>query len=290
MKSFVVDENTARMRADVYLAEQYPQFARAALAKLFPADMVVINGRPEKAGYKLKAGDTVVVDDSWLVERDFDPIELPVIYEDDNVLVIDKPAGVLSHARGGLSTEASVASFLRGHIDPTTEGAGRAGIVHRLDRATSGIMICAKNSMAQSFLQKQFHDRKVNKTYIAVLSPIPKHEKAVIDAPIDRDPKRPKSFRVDVHGKSAVTEYEITKKSPESKRALVTFKPQTGRTHQLRVHSAYISCPIVGDEMYDGEKAPRLFLHAASLEIEIPDKGIKTFESSVPAVFLQYVA
>ena len=125
---------------------QYPQFARSALAKLFTADMVQINGVPEKAGYKLREGEKMTVDDSWLVETEVEDITLPIIYEDDDVLVIDKPAGVLSHSRGGLTREASVASFLRKHIDGLGTG-DRAGIVHRLDRVTSGVNdLCEKRT------------------------------------------------------------------------------------------------------------------------------------------------
>jgi 23S rRNA pseudouridine1911/1915/1917 synthase len=288
MKTLIVGEDSSQLRADVFLAENYTAFARSALSKLFTADMVVINGIPQKAGYKLRIGDTVVVDDSWLVDREFDPIELDVIFEDKNVLVINKPAGVLSHSRGGISLEASVASFLRQYIDPTTEGAGRAGIVHRLDRATSGVMICAKNSATQSFLQKKFHDRKVQKTYQAVVSPKPKHDKAKIDAPIGRDPSHPKMFRVDQRGKSAITDYTIEHVSKSGKFAFLSLNPETGRTHQLRVHMNYLHCPIVGDELYGGVKAPRLLLHAQKLEIEIPDSGIQTFIAPTPVEFEQY--
>ncbi len=269
MKTFVVDESAERKRADVFLAEKYPQFARAALAKLFPADKVHINGKPEKAGYKVRLGDKMTVDDSWLVEREFDPIELSILFENDSVIVVDKPSGVLSHARGGLSTEASVASFLRGRVDPTTEGAERREIVHRLDRATSGVMVCAKTSYAQSFLQKQFHDRSIQKTYLAVLSHVPKEPAAIIDAPIGRNLNNPKTFRVDAHGKSAVTEYTVIKQKSDGT-CLVRMHPITGRTHQLRVHAAYISCPIVGDTFYDGKKADRLMLHAHTISVVLP--------------------
>lgn len=283
MKNFKVDELHHRMRADVFLAARYPQFARSALAKLFKADMVLINGRPEKAGYKLREGEKMSVDDSWLVETEIEDITLPIIFEDDDVLVIDKPAGVLSHSRGGLTREASVASFLRHHVDKSMSGE-RAGIVHRLDRVTSGVMICAKNDQAMKFLQKQFQDRKVLKTYVAITEKAPKHLVATIDAPIGRDQNNPKQFRVDPHGKVSSTKYEV---SPlKNGHYIWQLTPLTGRTHQLRVHLKYLNCPIIGDELYGGKPAERLYLHANCLEIKLPNGKLKKFESKVPKEFV----
>lgn len=272
------------MRADVFLAAQYPQFARSALAKLFKADMVLINGRPEKAGYKLRDGEKMSVDDSWLVETEIEDITLPIIYEDDDVLVIDKPAGVLSHSRGGLTREASVASFLRKHVDGLETGE-RAGIVHRLDRVTSGVMICAKNDNTMKFLQKQFQDRKVIKTYVAVTEKAPKHLVATIDAPIGRDQNSPKQFHVDPHGKVSSTKYEASEL--KNGRYLWRLMPLTGRTHQLRVHLKYLNCPIIGDELYGGEPAERLYLHANCLEIKLPTGKVMKFESETPKEFIK---
>lgn len=282
MKTFPVDELHHRMRADVFLAKQYPQFARAALAKLFTADMVHINGQPEKAGYKLRSAEVMTVDDSWLVETEIEDIKLPIIYEDEDVLVIDKPAGVLSHSRGGLTREASVASFLRQHVDGLGTG-DRAGIVHRLDRVTSGVMICAKNEETLKFLQKQFQDRKVNKTYLALTDKQPKHLKALIDAPIGRDQNNPKQFHVDPHGKVSSTKYEV--KALKNGKYLWELTPLTGRTHQLRVHLKYLGCPIIGDELYEGTPADRLYLHANLLELKLPTGRLGKFISPSPKGF-----
>lgn len=305
MKKFKVDETHHRMRADIFLASKYPQFARAALTKLFTADMVQVNGKPEKAGYKLREGEKMTVDDSWLVETEIEDITLPIIYEDADVLVIDKPAGILSHSRGGLTREASVASFLRKHVDglETGERAGpvvdirsatqknslaighnRAGIVHRLDRVTSGVMICAKNEATMKFLQKQFQDRKVHKTYVAVTDKAPKHMKALVDAPIGRDQNNPKQFHVDPHGKVSSTNYEV--KQLKNGNFLWELTPLTGRTHQLRVHLKYLVCPIIGDELYGGKAAARLFLHANLLEIKLPSGKTRKFTSTTPKEFI----
>jgi 23S rRNA pseudouridine1911/1915/1917 synthase len=206
---------------------------------------------------------------------------LPVIYQDDNVVVIDKPAGILSHSKGAMNDEFTVAEFLRPltsyHSDPN-----RPGIIHRLDRDTSGVMIGVRNDQTASLLQRQFSDRKVKKTYYAVVDGVPKQDEAVIDLPIARHPTAPSTFRVNASGKSAQTTYKVLKS--DGKRSLIELKPYTGRTHQLRVHMAYLGTPIHGDKVY-GKQADRLYLHAASLEITIPKGDRKVFESPVPPEF-----
>jgi len=284
-------------RVDKLLADALPQYSRAALAKLFTMDLIQLNGKVVKPGHKVREGAVIFADTSPL-NQEQQVVELPIAYEDKNVLVIDKPAGIISHARGRYWYEPSVASFIRAYTldllprakttKPSSEvgkviAYERAGIVHRLDRATSGIMACAKNDEAMKFLQKQFADRKVEKKYIAVLESTPEKDEAVIDAPIERNPKKPSTFRIGVNGKLAQTHYKILKKS-DSGKCLVEFTPKTGRTHQLRIHAAFIGCPIVGDTLY-GREADRLYLHAAKLTLAIPGKGVTTFESTVPQEF-----
>ena len=212
-------------------------------------------------------------------------LELNVIYEDETVVVVDKPLGILVHSKGAYNPEATVASWLKDR--PNFEFPAdndRAGIVHRLDRATSGVMICAKNKPTLGFLQKQFQNRKTKKTYIALVSGVPKQPHAIIDLPIERNPKKPQTFRVGANGKSAQTEYKVLKS--DTSKVMLELKPITGRTHQLRVHLNYIGCPIYGDILYGGKKADRLFLHAESLEITIPGGTRKIFETKVPAEFV----
>jgi 23S rRNA pseudouridine1911/1915/1917 synthase len=165
----------------------------------------------------------------------------------------------------------------------------RAGIVHRLDRATSGVMICAKTPKALSWLQKQFAERKTKKTYAAVVTGHLNPPEAIIDMPIGRNPRAPATFRVDAQGKSAVTHYKTV--SQGDKYSLVELKPTTGRTHQLRVHLGHLGHPIVGDQMYGGEPAERLFLHAEELEITIQkDSERKVFTAPMPPEFKAKVA
>jgi 23S rRNA pseudouridine1911/1915/1917 synthase len=275
-----------KQRADVLLANAYPEYSRAALAKLFDLGKVVLDGDVSlsKAGDKIKPGQSIIADLSEL-EKPVESIELPIIYEDNNVVVVDKPTGVISHARGRFWQEASVASFIRDKLKgPENE---RSGIVHRLDRATSGIMICAKNPDTMRFLQKQFALRKVKKEYLAIIFGHLDPKEAIIDVPLARDPKKPQTFKADPTGKSAITEYLVL--SENKKHSLVKLMPKTGRSHQLRVHLKYIGHPIVGDELYAGERAERLMLHASSLEITLPTNERKIFISDTPELFSKYI-
>jgi 23S rRNA pseudouridine1911/1915/1917 synthase len=274
-----ISEELIGKRTDKLLAEQLPQFPRAALQKLFERELVWLNDKITKPGIKVRLGDKLKADLSPL-DIKIEDIDLPVLYEDDNVLVIDKPAGVISHARGKYFDEPSVASFVR---QLTHQSGERAGIVHRLDRATSGVMITAKNPEALSFLQKQFSTRKVRKTYMAVIHGSMPTEEGVIDMPIDRNPKMPQTFHVSETGKHALTHFKTIKSNEHH--SLLELHPETGRTHQLRVHLAELKHPIVGDELYGGETADRLLLHAASLEITLPDKQRTIFTSPLPDAF-----
>ncbi len=215
---------------------------------------------------------------------DYSTHELPVIYEDDDVIVINKPSGVLTHSKGAVNEEFTVADFVRGKMTEP-EDTNRPGIVHRLDRATSGVIIAAKHSAAKHHLQKQFQDRKAKKEYIAITRGVPKHPVAAIDLPIERNPKEPSKFRVGSNGKSAHTEYEVL--AHNDRISVISLKPTTGRTHQLRVHLEYLGTPIAGDDVYGGGKSSigRLALHARSLEITLPGGQRQTFVAEPPTDF-----
>lgn len=284
MYTIRVSEEFAGKRTDKLLAEQLPQFPRAALQKLFDKELVWLNDKVTKPGVKVREGDRLKADLSPL-DIKIEDIDLPVIFEDDNVLVIDKPSGVISHARGRYFDEPSVASFVR---QKTGQKGERSGIVHRLDRATSGIMICAKNQDSLSHLQKQFSQRKVRKTYMAVISGSMPTPEGVIDMPIGRNPKVPATFHVTESGKSALTRFRTVKSN--GKHTLLELTPETGRTHQLRVHLAELKHPIVGDELYKGLPAGRLLLHAASLEIGLPGGDRTVFTAALPKEFAEALA
>ncbi|HTH72124.1 MAG TPA: RluA family pseudouridine synthase [Candidatus Pristimantibacillus sp.] len=284
---YIVQEDQAGQRLDLFVATNLSQLSRAFVQKLCEEGRVLVNGIASKPGHRLRQEDSVEVDYDEAEFGRVDHIDLPVIYEDDDVVVIDKPAGVLTHALALHGNEASVASFLRAKVQGL-EGE-RAGIVHRLDRATSGVIIGAKSQKAVSMLQKQFSQRKVKKTYVAVVEGHLDPEEAVIDMPIERNPKAPATFRVGPNGKPSRTHYKVLAES--SKYSLIELKPETGRTHQLRVHLAKIGHPIVGDPLYGtGQYGDRLFLHALGLEITLPGGERKTFVAPLPVEFEEQIA
>lgn len=271
-----------KQRLDHYLTKQYPDISRGFLQKLIATDQVLVNGEPQKSGYKLAERDKVQVLYDMEAIGKVPDIELPVVYEDENILVVNKPSGVLSHALTKFHDEPSVASFLRQHMKQIPDGDTRFGIVHRLDRATSGVMVCAKNQETLSHLQKQFGARTVKKTYNAVVSGHLDLHEAVIDIPLERNPNAPATYRPGKSGKSAITEYKVLSESQA--RSLVSLHPLTGRTHQLRVHLQHLKHPIVGDVLYGGETAERLFLHALEITLDYQGKA-HTFTAPLPAEF-----
>jgi 23S rRNA pseudouridine1911/1915/1917 synthase len=273
-------------RLDNYVVGQIEGISRAFAAKLIERGDVLVNGEPQrKAGYKLRVKDTISITYDAAAEQIIPDIDLPVLYEDDDCVVINKPLGVLTHSKGAFNPEATVASWLRSRV--SNMDGERAGIVHRLDRATSGVMICAKTPEALSWLQKQFSQRRVKKTYMAVIAGSLRPVEAVIDMPIERNPKKPQTFRVGSNGKPAVTQYKTLQSN--DKESLLELKPETGRTHQLRVHLANLGHPILGDTLYGGKSCNRLYLHAAALELTLPNRTRQTFSVPVPEEFYQQV-
>lgn len=288
-------------RLDMRVIAMYPDLTRSVAAKLIEQGKVTVNGKViTKAGHKLKPGDDIVADYNYELMTAIPSIELPVLYEDDDCVVVNKPIGLLTHSKGDFNPEPTVASWLAEHlvklgqksililekdVESGSPNNPRAGIVHRLDRATSGVLICAKTPAALAHLQKQFSQRKTKKTYTAIVSGHLNPQHAIIDMPIERNPKKPKTFHVSPSGKQSVTEYEVMDST--EKYDLVELKPVTGRTHQLRVHLNHRGHPIVGDTFYNGPEADRLYLHAHALEITLPSKERKLFVAPVPEEFNQ---
>lgn len=276
------------MRADMFVTKKYPAFSRSTLASLFDKKLVVVNGKAAKAGQKIRSGDKFSIDDKILVKKP-GKIDLPIIFQNKDVIVINKPAGVLTHSKGVLNDEPTVAGFIKDAIDKELEG-NRAGIVHRLDRATSGVIICAKNLTAQVWLQRQFSARRAQKYYLAIVEGEPKPKQAIIDAPIARNPKNPRSFMVSSSGKPAQTKYGVTKTFRRSSKvySLLGLKPITGRTNQIRVHLKYIGHPIVGDGLY-GQPGSDLMLHAHQLKIALPGGQSRVFSAPEPRYFKDFL-
>ncbi len=204
-----------------------------------------------------------------------------ILHEDRYLLVIDKPAGVAVHPGNMNNEEDTILDQFRGRIhDP---GSGRPGIVHRLDKNTSGVLILAKDTRTKTFLQQQFKSRSVEKYYTAAVKGVPEPRRARLDLPIGRHPKNPLKRTVRSNGKPAVTEYTVTESRANT--SLLNLHPLTGRTHQIRVHMQYIGHHILGDRVY-GSPYPGLnrhFLHASCLTIMHPgDKTSRTFTSELP--------
>ena len=272
-----------KQRLDIHLSTDFdPSISRSLWQKYIKAGYVSVNQRVVTAPkFEVDETDDIAVK---LPEQEQASAELPVLYEDDDVIVVNKPSGLLTHAKGGLSTELTVAEIIR----PKTSFASdtdRPGIVHRLDRDTSGVLIIAKTADAAVHLQRQFAQRTTKKTYLAVTDGVPKLAAAKIDLPIGRNPSAPSTFRIDPNGKPAQTTYRVL--AATDKQALIELKPTTGRTHQLRVHMAYLNTPILDDRVYGKPNASRLMLHAQKLEITLPSGERKIFEAATPEEFKQ---
>ena len=287
MKTLKVSEEIIGKRLDKALAALFPEYSRSALEKLIESGAILVNKQQVKTKYLLKEVDVLTLDFAEL-DKEPDSIELPILYEDENVIVIDKPLGVLAHSKGAFNKEGTVATFIQPRLNGSSEwkNSNRAGIVHRLDRATSGVMICSKNELTSSYLQKQFSNRTVKKTYLAIVSGELPELNGLIDVAIERNPKKPSTFRAGINGKPAQTAFKELQS--DHMHSTIELKPKTGRTHQLRVHMAYLKHPIVGDLLYGGEEAERLMLHAHTLELTLPGGKRTVFSSPKPRIFNSY--
>ena len=282
-------------RLDKFLVSRLPEFSRARLQGLIADGFVLVDGRAaKKSGQMLEAGDAVEVRipppvSVGLVGED---IPLDIIFENDDLLVVNKPAGMVVHPAVGHETGTLVNAVLG--YEPDLEGIGgeeRPGVVHRLDKETSGLIVLAKNERAHRWLQDQFRLRKVEKTYIALVDGKPPTPSGRVEAPIGRDPKDRKKMAVlPVNkGREAVSEYKTLEAFKDH--TLLEFHPHTGRTHQIRLHCAFLGCPIVGDSVYGRKKSTldinRHFLHAAKLKIILPgEQQPRTFEVPLPKELL----
>lgn len=283
---YLFEEQPQKHRLDVELVERYPNMSRSTIQKYIKGGYVTVQDEVVKS----PRFEVTELTDIALVppqRQDTSAEELPIVYIDDNIIVVNKPAGVLTHSKGALNDEFTVADFFRRYTTNALE-TNRPGIVHRLDRDTSGIIIGARNDETATMLKKQFADRTVKKQYVAVVDGQPKLAEALIDLPIGRNPSAPSTFRVDPKGKEAITAYKQL--ATNGKKSLIELMPKTGRTHQLRVHMQYLKTPITGDRVYGkASKTKRLFLHAHSLELTVPVSTRKTFTAPVPVDFKEQV-
>jgi 23S rRNA pseudouridine1911/1915/1917 synthase len=290
--SLVIPLEMAGLRLDQALAKLLPEESRSRLARLIESGHVTVDGRAAASRQKLKSGESV---DVSLVPREteaaFEPeaIELRVVHEDEDVLVIDKPAGLVVHPGSGNWSGTMLNALL--HHAPEAKHLPRAGIVHRLDKDTSGLLVVAKNEPAQTSLVRQLQARSMKRTYLALARGRVARDGSV-DAPIGRHPTQRTKMATIAGGKPAVTHYRVKEQLPAH--TLLECDLETGRTHQIRVHLASIRHPLEGDAVYGG-KGPQRFsrqaLHAWKLAFVHPssDKAVK-FESKLPADFRKLLA
>jgi 23S rRNA pseudouridine1911/1915/1917 synthase len=258
------------------------EISRAHAQRLIGDGRALVDGARGRASDRLAGGERITVELSAPPDLTLAPESIPlrVAYEDDAILVVDKPAGLVVHPSAGHGTGTLVNALLgrardRGEPLGSIAGVGRPGIVHRLDKETSGLIVVAKNDHAQASLMRQFGDRSIEKEYMALVLGAPPASRGRIEAPVGRDPRDRQRMAVVAGGRDAVTEYEVL--GSADGHSLLALHPLTGRTHQLRAHLAYLELPIVGDVRYGGGIGPggleRQFLHAARVTLDRPLDG-----------------
>ncbi len=296
MLTYQIKEDDIRRRADVFVQRQTPQLSRSFIKKLAQEGRLSFQSKPIAASYKFKTLGQLELDYDLTILENQPILKLNIIFEDSDLIVLNKESGVIVHARGHHWQEASIASSLRHYChwpklsQLATDDDLRLGLVHRLDRATSGLLICAKNLKALQALQAQFAARQIVKTYLGIILAKPKlPQEALIDKPIGRNFNNPKCFKVTGSGKSAQTFFKIIARS--SNFYLLEIKPLTGRTHQIRVHLASLDAPLLGDDFYQGQAAERLMLHAHKLRFRHPqDDREMQFTARRPQIFTKVLA
>jgi 23S rRNA pseudouridine1911/1915/1917 synthase len=278
-------------RLDLYLQTLYPKYSRSRLQEWIKKGRVLVNGKAQKASHILKGGEDVVVEPLELKALRATPEDLPltVLYEDDDVVAIHKPAGMTVHAGAG-TTEGTLVNALLHRFEKLSQLGGdlRPGIVHRLDKYTSGVILVAKNDIAHRKLQEQFAEREVEKTYVALVENVMKNDAGTVNRPISRDPWKPVRMAAVTKddpelGREAITHWKVMKRY--EKFTLVEVKIGTGRTHQIRVHLGHLGHKVAGDTLYGARphESGRFFLHAWRIRFAQPTTGeMITIEAEMP--------
>ena len=281
-------------RVDRYISQKLSILSRAKVKKLVELGMVLVNGREVEPSFQVKIGDKIIVQVPPEEEVKLEPENLPlkIVYEDQDCLVIEKDAGTVVHPAVG-HQKGTLVNALLFYLKKKSTKDARAGIVHRLDKETSGLMVVAKNEEAEKSLKNQFKNRVVKKAYLCLVQGILAKKEGVIGQPIGRHPKNRQKFAVVETGRPSQTEYEV--KEEIGKYSLVEARPLTGRTHQIRVHFSSLGHPLVGDSLYGGKKLlrpeltlNRQFLHASYLGFKQPTTGaFLEFYSDLPESLLK---
>ena len=276
MKNVIVIENDKGIRLDIYIAENFNELSRTMIKKLIESNNILVNDKSEKVSYKVQANDNISIDVPEAKETKLKAQEIPldIIYEDSDIIVVNKPKGMVVHPANG-NPDGTLVNAILSICKNSLSGIGgelRPGIVHRLDKDTSGLIIVAKNDKAHINMSEQIKERNVKKTYIALVRGNVPEEEATINMPIGRSTKDRKKMAVTKNGKQAITHFKVLKRY--SKYTLLEIKIETGRTHQIRVHMAEIGYPVVGDAVYSNGKnefgIEGQMLHAYKLEFMHP--------------------
>ena len=296
--NFIIDESEAGKRLDSFLAERIDGFSRSRIKRLIQEGEASINGNPVKSSHRLRAGEVVRITLSESIEDRFEPEDIPLdmVFEDEYLAVINKPSGMVVHPGAGVSS-GTLANAIAHHFKlETGSNSNRVGFVHRLDKDTSGLIVVAKNELTAEKLSAQFHDRRVKKSYVALVHGFVRRLSGKIEEPIARDRSNRTKMSVDKKGRSALTIYRVRQRFDRF--TLLDVEIKTGRTHQIRVHLEHINHPIVGDLTYNRgrdnqipdpqfrsavRKLGRFFLHAEKLEFIHPvTKKNMGFDQGLP--------
>lgn len=287
----ITDQMTGRI--DKQLSHHYPQFSRSQLQRWITDGNVLVNDQPVKSKYKLVTGDQVVIKPEVPKKIDLQPENIPldIVYEDDDVIVVNKPTGMVVHPAPGHSDHTLVNALLYHSPLSTINGEFRPGIVHRIDKDTSGLLMVAKNDRAHRSLAAQLKAKTNQREYVALVHGVIKEDQGTIDAPLGRSPKDRKKQAIVPNGRHAVTHFRVLERFANY--TLVACRLETGRTHQIRVHMKYIGHPLVGDPLYGPRKTITghgQYLHARLLGFKHPRTGKElTFTAPLPGYFTKTI-
>ena len=285
----IVDEENVRI--DKYLASK-TDYSRETITKMLAEEYILVNGKSIKASYKVKVGDVILIKDGFVKEMSLkaNKMDIDIVYEDEYLMVINKDSGVVVHPGAGNSNDTLVNGLLYYNKTLSKGEEFRPGIVHRLDKDTSGLMIIAKDDKAHELLADDFKNKRIHREYIALLDGVFPQKKAIIDAPIGRSKQYFDKMEVCKDGKKAITNLEVIKKYKDY--TLVKLVLETGRTHQIRVHLAYIGYPVHNDPVYSNKVCTDFgqFLHSAYLKFKHPITGeVLEFNSKLPEEFQTFI-
>ena len=296
MEELIVKENNQK-RLDSYVTDKLSKVSRTTAQRLIEEEKILVNGKKQKASYKPEEGDVISIEipEAKDVELKAQDIPVPVVYEDNDIIVVNKPKGMVVHPANG-NPDGTLVNAILAMCKDSLSGIGgeiRPGIVHRLDKDTSGLLIVAKNDKAHLKMSEQIKDRKVNKKYIALVRGIIKENEATINMPIARNKKDRKKMAVDKDGKEAITHFKVLRRY--DKYTLLEVKIDTGRTHQIRVHMAYLGHPLAGDSVYGPKKVITKLsgqcLHAGEIGFVHPRTNeYLHFTSPLPDYFTDFLA